>query len=38
MLRAIEKYSHNQSGYVQSLFNYNLSLAELKYAVGMETP
>jgi outer membrane protein len=38
MLRAIEKYSHNQSSYVQSLFNYNLALAELWYAVGMETP
>jgi outer membrane protein len=37
MLRAIEKYSHNQSNYIQALFNYNLALAELRYAVGMET-
>jgi outer membrane protein len=37
MLRAIEKYSHNQSKYIEALFNYNLSLAELNYAVGEET-
>jgi outer membrane protein len=37
MLRAIEKYSHNQSNYIEALFNYNLSLAQLRYAVGMET-
>jgi outer membrane protein len=36
MLRAIEKYSHNQAQYVQALFNYNVSVAELRYAVGME--
>jgi outer membrane protein TolC len=37
MLRAIEKYSHNQGNYIEALFNYNLSLAQLRYAVGMET-
>lgn len=37
MLRAVEKYSHNQSNYVEALFNYNLSVAELEYAVGTKT-
>jgi outer membrane protein len=37
MLRAIEKYSHNQSNYIEALFNFNLSVAELNYAVGMDT-
>ncbi len=36
MMRAIEKYSHNQSNYIEALFNYNLALAQLRYAVGME--
>jgi outer membrane protein TolC len=36
MLRAIEKYGENQGKYLEALFNYNLSLAQLKYAVGGE--
>ncbi len=36
MLRAIEKYGQNQGKYLEALFNYNLSLAELKYAAGMK--
>lgn len=36
MLRAIEKYGQNQSKYLEALFNYNISLAELKYATGMK--
>jgi outer membrane protein len=34
MLRAIEKYGESQGKYVEALFNYNLSLAELEYATG----
>jgi outer membrane protein len=34
MLRAIEKYGENQGKYLEALFNYNLSLAQLEYAVG----
>ncbi len=34
MLRAIEKYGENQGKYLEALFNYNLSLARLEYAVG----
>lgn len=34
MLRAVEKYSHNQGRYIEALYNYNISMAELKYAVG----
>jgi outer membrane protein len=35
MLRAIEKYGYNRGKYVESLFNYNLSLAALTYAIGV---
>ncbi|HVP80750.1 MAG TPA: TolC family protein [Thermodesulfobacteriota bacterium] len=34
MLRAIEKYGENQGKYLEALFNYNLSLAQLEYAIG----
>jgi outer membrane protein len=34
MLRAIEKYGENQGKYIEALFNYSLSLAQLEYAVG----
>jgi len=34
MLQAIEKYGHNQGRYIEALFRYNLSLAELQYATG----
>jgi outer membrane protein len=37
MLSAIEKYGQNQGKYIEGLFRYNLSLAELEYAVGMKT-
>lgn len=37
MLRAIEKYGENQGKYLEALFNYNLSLARLEYAVGSKT-
>lgn len=36
MLRAIEKYGENQGKYLEALFNYNLSLAGLRYAAGMK--
>jgi outer membrane protein len=36
MMRAVEKYGHNQGGYLEALFNYHLAMAELKYAVGTE--
>ncbi len=36
MLRAIEKYGENQGKYLESVFNFNLSLAGLKYAAGMK--
>jgi outer membrane protein len=36
MLRAIEKYGENQGKSLEALFNYNLSLAELKYAAGVK--
>lgn len=34
MLRGIEKYGENQGKYLEALFNYNLSLAQLEYSVG----
>lgn len=34
MLRAIEKYGENEGKYLEALFNYNLSVAQLEYAVG----
>jgi outer membrane protein len=37
MLTGIEKYGHNQGRYIEALFNYNLSLAELEYAAGIQT-
>jgi outer membrane protein TolC len=37
MLKAIEKYGNNQGKYIEAIFHYNLSLAELEYAVGMKT-
>jgi outer membrane protein len=37
MLRAIEKYGQNQGKYLEALFNYNLSLAQLEYVVGTKT-
>jgi outer membrane protein len=37
MLRAIEKYGENQGKYIESLYRYNLSIAELEYASGEKT-
>jgi outer membrane protein TolC len=37
MLRAIEKYGHNQGSYIQALFNYHTAIAELEYAIGMKS-
>lgn len=37
MLRAIERYGQNRGKYLEALFRYNLSLAELEYAVGIIT-
>ncbi len=34
MLTGIEKYGHNQGQYLQAVFNYKLSLAQLNYAAG----
>ncbi|MEJ2726293.1 MAG: TolC family protein, partial [Deltaproteobacteria bacterium] len=36
MLWAIEKYGHNQGEYLEALFNYHTSLAELEYATGVK--
>jgi len=35
ILKAIEKYGDNQGKYLEALFNYHVSLAELNYATGM---
>jgi hypothetical protein len=32
---ALEKYGHNRGNYIESIYRYNLSLAQLEYAVGM---
>jgi len=37
MLRAIDMYGRNQGKYVEALFRYNLSRAELEYVTGMKT-
>jgi len=36
MLRAIDMYGRNQGKYIEALFRYNLSMAELDYATGMQ--
>jgi outer membrane protein len=36
MLKAIEKYGANQGKYLEALYYYNLSRAELEYAVGVK--
>ena len=35
MLNGIDKYGHNQEGYLEALYNYNMALAKLDYAVGL---
>lgn len=37
MLRAIDMYGRNQGKYIESLYRYNLSRAELEYVTGMKT-
>ena len=37
MLNAIDRYGQNQGKYLEALFRYNLSLAELEYAAGLKT-
>ena len=34
LLRAIEKYGENQGNYIEALYNYNMAMANLKYATG----
>lgn len=34
MLRGMEKYGENQSKYLEAVFGYNMSLAQLEYATG----
>ena len=34
MFDAIDKYGKNQGNYLQSLYNYNVALAQLDYAIG----
>ena len=36
MLKAIEKYGENQGKFLEALFNYNLSFAELEYATAQK--
>lgn len=31
---AIEKYGHNRGSFLEALYNYNLALAQLEYAIG----
>ncbi len=37
MLNAIDRYGQNQGKYLEALFRYNLSMAELEYAAGLKT-
>jgi outer membrane protein TolC len=37
LLRAIERYGQNRGKYLEALFNYNLSLAQLEYAMGIRS-
>jgi len=37
LLRGIERYGMNQGKYLEALFNYNLSLAQLEYAMGVRS-
>ena len=36
LLRSIERYGQNRGRYLDALFNYNMSLARLEYAMGAE--
>ena len=37
LLRSIERYGQNRGKYLQALFNYNMSLARLEYAMGAQS-
>ncbi len=37
MLRAIERYGNNQGKYLESVYRYNMAVAELEYAAGIKT-
>jgi outer membrane protein TolC len=37
LLRAIERYGQNRGKYLEALFNYNMSLAQLQYAMGIRS-
>jgi outer membrane protein len=37
LLRSIERYGQNRGKYLEALFNYNMSLARLEYAMGVQT-
>ena len=37
MFDAIDRYGKNQGNYLESLYNYNLALANLDYAIGVMT-
>lgn len=37
LLRGIERYGQNHGRYLEALFNYNMSLAQLDYAMGVQS-
>ena len=37
LLRGIERYGQNRGRYLEALFNYNMSLAQLDYAMGVRS-
>jgi outer membrane protein TolC len=37
LLRGIERYGQNRGKYLEALFNYNMSLAQLDYAMGVRS-
>lgn len=37
MLRAIERYGQNRGKYLESIYRYNMAMAELEYAAGIKT-
>jgi outer membrane protein TolC len=37
LLRGIERYGQNRGRYLEALFNYNMSIAQLEYAMGVRS-
>jgi len=37
LLRGIERYGQNQGRYVEALYNYHMSIAQLEYAMGVKS-